>query len=172
MPGYIRLGLEITKSLVKLFYHLRRKHFIYPAKQFESTYSRKIGNNKKPSYCATLIQVLRPHLISCIRAFRKTASNSSVPTLEIFARPQARKNACWGAPQTRRTSGQSVPKSRRDAPVVCGLSLPLLGLIFPPVRHAEQMVNVGLDRHGLPHIGLGLAVLGIEGLFLFRELPA
>ena len=100
------------------------------------------------------------------------ASNSSVPTLEIFARPQARKNACWGAPQTRRTSGQSVPKSRRYAPVVCGLSLPLLGLIFPPVRHAEQMVNVRLDRHGLPHIGLGLAVLGIEGLFLFRQLPA
>ena len=100
------------------------------------------------------------------------ASNSSVPTLEIFAGPQARKNACWGAPQTRRTSGQSVPKSRRYAPVVCGLSLPLLGLIFPPVRHAEQMVNVRLDCHGLPHIGLGLAILGIEGLFLFRQLPA
>ena len=43
--------------------------------------------------------------------------------------------------------------------------LPLRGLIFPPVRVAEQMVNVRLDRHGLPHIRLGLAVLGIEGFF-------
>ena len=96
------------------------------------------------------------------------ASNSSVPTLEIFAGPQARKNACWGAPQTRRTSGQSVPKSRRYAPVVCGLSLSLLGLIFPPVRYAEQIINVRLDRHSLPHIRLGLAVFRIEGFFLSR----
>ena len=50
--------------------------------------------------------------------------------------------------------------------------LSLRGLIFPPVRVAEQMVNVRLDRHGLPHIRLGLAVLCIEGLFLFRQLLA
>ena len=48
--------------------------------------------------------------------------------------------------------------------------LTLLGLIFPPVRMAEQIINVCLDRNGLPHIRLGFAVLGIEGLFLFREL--
>ena len=63
------------------------------------------------------------------------------------------------APQTRWTSGQIVPKSRRYAPVVCGMSLLLLGLIFPPVRHAEQMINVRLDCHSLPHIRLGLAVI-------------
>ena len=63
------------------------------------------------------------------------------------------------APQTRWTSGQIVPKSRRYAPIVCGLSLSLLGLIFPPVRHAEQMINVRLDCHSLPHIRLGLAVI-------------
>ena len=41
------------------------------------------------------------------------ASNSGVATLRNFCWPQARKNACWGAPQTRWTSGQIVPKSRR-----------------------------------------------------------
>ena len=102
----------------------------------------------------------------------ETASNSGVATLRNFHRPQARENACWGAPQTRWTSGQIVPKFRRYAPVICGLSLPLLGLIFPPVCHAEQMIYVRFDRHSLPHIRLGLAVLGIEGFFLFGELPA
>ena len=65
------------------------------------------------------------------------------------------------------TSGQSVQKSLLSA----APALPLLGLIFPPVWIAAQEVDVALDRHGLPHICLGLAVLGIEGLFLFRELP-
>jgi len=79
-----------------------------------------------------------------------------------------RKNACWGAPQTRRTSGHFVQKSL----VVCGPELSLLGLIFTPIRMAEQMVNVRLDRHGLPHFRLGLAVFRIKGLSLFGELPA
>ena len=100
------------------------------------------------------------------------ASNSGVATLRNFCWPQARKNACWGAPQTRWTSGQIVPKSRRYAPVVCGLSLSLLGLIFPPVRHAEQMINVRFDRHSLPHIRLGLAVFRIESFFLSRQFLA
>ena len=77
-----------------------------------------------------------------------------------------RKNACWGAPQTRRTSGQSVQKSLLSA----APALPLLGLV-PPVRMAEQIVDTALDRHGLPHIHLGFAVLGIEGLFLVCQLP-
>ena len=38
------------------------------------------------------------------------------PHSEIFAGRRARKNACWGAPQTRCTSGQIVPKSRCAAP--------------------------------------------------------
>ena len=49
-------------------------------------------------------------------------------------------------------------------------ALPLLGLV-PLVRVAEQTVDVPLDRHSLPHIRLGLAVLRIEGFFLFRQLP-
>ena len=58
------------------------------------------------------------------------------------------------------------------SPIVCGPLLSLLGLIFPPVRVAEQVIHVCLDCHGLPHIRLGVAVFSIEGFFLFRELPA
>ena len=58
------------------------------------------------------------------------------------------------------------------SPIVCGPALPLLGLIFPPVRVAEQVIDVRLDRHSLPHIRLGFAVFGIEGLFPVRQLPA
>ena len=75
-------------------------------------------------------------------------------------------------PQTRQTSGQSVPKWRRIAPFVCGRSLSLLCLIFPPAGYAEQMIDVGLDRYGLPHILLGLAVFRVKGLFLFGQLTA
>ena len=68
-------------------------------------------------------------------------------------------------PQTRLTSGQSVPKWRRFAPYVCGPVLTLLRLILTPARHAEQMVDVSLDGHGLPHFPLGLAVFasGLSG---------
>ena len=59
------------------------------------------------------------HISVCLRFFaplrglRVLASNSGVATLRNFHRPQARENACWGAPQTRRTSGHFVQKSRR-----------------------------------------------------------
>ena len=62
--------------------------------------------------------------------------------------------------------GQNVPKRLAASP-----PLSRLFLISAPVRKAEQMVDVGLDRHGLPHIPLGLPILGIEGLFLIRQLP-
>ena len=52
----------------------------------------------------------------------------------------------------------------------CALSL--LFLFALAVRDAQQMVNVGLDRHGLPHFLLCRAVLGIERLFLRRQLAA
>ena len=64
------------------------------------------------------------------------------------------------------------PEVQAQAPVVCVPELSLLGLIFTPIRMAEQMVNVRLDRHGLPHFRLGLAVFRIKGLSLFGELPA
>ena len=58
------------------------------------------------------------------------------------------------------------------SPIVCGPLLSLLGLIFPPVRVAEQVIHVCLDRHGLPHIRLGVTVFSIERFFLVRKLPA
>ena len=97
------------------------------------------------------------------------ASNSGVSILRYFCCPQALKNACWGAPQTRRTSGQIVLTPRRYALVAFGLSLSLLGLIFPPARHAEQMINVRFDRHSLSHIRLGLAAFRIAGFLIFRQ---
>ena len=51
-------------------------------------------------------------------------------------------------------------------------ALSLLFLFALAVRDAQQMVNVGLDRHGLPHFLLRRAVLGIERLFLRRQLAA
>ena len=100
------------------------------------------------------------------------ASNSGVATLRNFCWPQARKNACWGAPQTRWTSGQIVPKSRRYAPVVCGPSLSFLGLILTLVCYAEQMINVRFYCHGLPHLPLGIPVFCIKLFLLSRQLTA
>ena len=51
-------------------------------------------------------------------------------------------------------------------------SLSLLFLFALAVRDTQQMVNVGLDRHGLPHFLLRRAVLGIERLFPRRQLAA
>ena len=41
-------------------------------------------------------------------------------------------------------------------PLVDGPTLSLLGLIFPPVRQAEQVIHVVFDGHQLPHLPLGL----------------
>ena len=51
-------------------------------------------------------------------------------------------------------------------------SLSLLFLFVLAVCDAQQMVDVGLDRHGLPHFLLRRAVLGIERLFPRRQLAA
>ena len=100
------------------------------------------------------------------------ASNSGVATLRNFCWAVGPQKCLLGSSPNPQDFGTKCPKVP-DAYAYClrpGLSL--RGLIFPPVRVAEQMVNVRLDRHGLPHIRLGLAVLCIKGLFLFRQLPA
>lgn len=119
-----------------------------------------------------------------------------------FCIPAGCKNTCWGSlPKpgfgTRQhklryaTLGQNVPKSARSVvpplptkscdfaghpmpKVIClrHRALSLLFLIALAVRDAQQMVNVGLDRHGLPHFLLRRAVLSIERLFLRRQLAA
>ena len=48
------------------------------------------------------VREARASVFSChVVGVRVLASNSGVATLRNFHRPQARENACWGAPQTR-----------------------------------------------------------------------
>lgn len=76
---------------------------------------------------------------------------------------------------------QNVLKSARSVvpplpmpKVIClrHRALSLLFLFALAVRDTQQMVNVGLDRHGLPHFLLRRAVLGIERLLPRRQLAA
>lgn len=96
-----------------------------------------------------------------------TASRASVATLAIFAARGGRKNACWGA-----SPNPALRDKMSQSKLSASPSLPLLFLVLAPVRHAQQIVNVGLDRHGLPHFLLSGPVLGIQGLFLRRQLSA
>ena len=109
----------------------------------------------------------QPPLFRAVWGSALTASRASVATLAIFAARGGRENACWGAspnPVLRYKMSQSK--------LVASQSLPLLFLIPASVRHAQQMVNVGLDRHGLPHFLLSGPVLGIQSLLLRRQLAA
>ena len=90
------------------------------------------------------------------------ASNASVATEAIFTSPALRpvcENLLVGEP----------PKTRRFAPYA-SQSLTLLFLLSARLRVAQQIVNVGLDGRDLLHIRLGFAVLGVEFLFLCREI--
>ena len=51
-------------------------------------------------------------------------------------------------------------------------ALSLLFLFALAARNAQQMVNVGLDRHGLPHFLLRRSVISVECLFPRRQLAA
>ena len=105
--------------------------------------------------------------LRCFGGSALTASRASVATLAIFAARGGRKNACWGAsPNPALRDKMSQSKLSASPP------LPLLFLILAPVRHAQQIVNVGLDRHGLPHFLLGGPVLGVQSFFLRRQLAA
>ena len=72
----------------------------------------------------------------------EVASNSGVATLRNFCWPQARKNACWGAPQTRWTSEQIVPKSRRKR-LLDAARANAPGPYFParPLRRADDQCS-------------------------------
>lgn len=64
------------------------------------------------------------------------------------------------------------PEVPAQAPVVGGPSLSFLGLILTLVCYAEQMINVRLYRHGLPHLPLGIPVFCIKLFLLSRQLTA
>ena len=68
--------------------------------------------------------------------------------------------------------GTNCPKVPVRCTVVCGPSLSFLCLILTLVRYAEQMINVRLDCHSLPHIRLGLAIFRIKLFLLSRQLTA
>ena len=89
-----------------------------------------------------------------------------------FAWPGAPQKCLLGSSPNPLNFWTLCPEVQAQAPVVCVPELSLLGLIFPPVRMAEQVIDICLDRHGLPHFRLGLAVFRIKGLSLFGELPA
>ena len=82
--------------------------------------------------------------------------------------PKAHSFRCSSSPH--KTTVLRGP--RFQSKLSASLSLPLLFLILAPVRHAQQIVNVGLERHGLPHFLLGCPVLGVQGLFLRCQLAA
>ena len=129
------------------------------------------------------------------------ASRASVATLAILHPGGMQKRLLGSLPKpgfgTRQhklryaTLGQNVPKSARSVvpplptkscdfaghpmpKVIClrHRSLSLLFLFALAVRDTQQMVDIGLDRHGLPHFLLHRAVLGIERLFPRRQLAA
>jgi len=130
-----------------------------------------------------------------------TASRASVATLAIFASRRAAKTLVGEPPQTRLWDssaqtplcyfGTKCPKIR---PLRCASSphkvlrlcgaphaqsnclrhcrLSLLFLFVLAVRDAQQMINIGLDRHGLPHLLLCRSVVSVECLFPRRQLAA
>ncbi|CAN4002250.1 IrrE N-terminal-like domain-containing protein, partial [Dysosmobacter welbionis] len=68
-------------------------------------------------------------------------------------------------PQTRHFGTLCPEVSGASALYLRHRCLSLLFLIFLPVRQAQQMVNVCLDRHGRPHFLLRFPVLGVQFLF-------
>ena len=56
--------------------------------------------------------------------------------------------------------------------LACVTALSGLFLIALAVRQAAQMIHAALDRHQFPHLLLGLAVVGVKGFFLCRQLTA
>ena len=118
------------------------------------------------------------------------ASRASVATLAIFAILRAAKTLVGEPPQTRLWNssaqtplcyfGTKCPKIR---PLRCASSphkviclrhrrLSLLFLSVLAVRDAQQMIDIGLDRHGLPHLLLRRSVVSVECLFPRRQLAA
>lgn len=84
-----------------------------------------------------------------------------------FCTPWGPAKTLVGEPPQTQPLGQNVPKFLSASP-----SLSLLFLIRVLVGQPEQPINIPLDRHGLPHILLGLSVLGIKSFLPRRQLAA
>lgn len=83
-----------------------------------------------------------------------------------FCARRGRQKCLLGSLPKPGISGHFVPKSAAQAPYICvTVAYRSCSLFFLPVRQAQQMVNVCLDRHGLPHFPLRFPVLGVQFLF-------
>lgn len=90
--------------------------------------------------------------------FRPCGQNAKICLLGSLPKPGA--------------SGQVDPKWYRRFAPYASQTLTLLFLLSSWLRIAQQIVNVCLDSRDLLHIHLGLAVLGVELLFLLGQLAA
>ena len=95
-----------------------------------------------------------------------TASRASVATLAIFASQRDAKTLVGEPPQTRLWDILSQSNLSASPCAIAPVPFALA------VRDAQQMVDICLDRHGLPHFLLRRAVLSIERLFPRRQLAA
>ena len=95
-----------------------------------------------------------------------TASRASVATLAIFASRRTAKTLVGEPPQTRLWDFLSQSNCLRHR------RLSLLFLFALAIRDAQQMIDIGLDRHGLPHLLLRRSVVSVECLFPRRQLAA
>ena len=102
----------------------------------------------------------QPPFFASFPGYALTASRASVATLAIFASRGGCKNACWGA-SPNPALWDKLSQSLLSASPSLIAPVPYFAL----VRQAEQMIDICLDRHGLPHLLLGRPVLGIEGFF-------
>ena len=93
------------------------------------------------------------------------ASRASVNTLAIFA---LEKCLLGLHPKPAGSLWTPCPEASLSA----APSLTLLGLTLPPAGQVEEMIDVGLDRHRLPHFLLRRPVLSVEFFLPLRQLPA
>ena len=97
-----------------------------------------------------------------LRGFGKQFGCDHTPK---FLQAQGPQKCLLGSSPNPLDFGTNCPKVPARCACCLRPGLSLLGLIFPPVRVAEQIINVRLDRHSLPHIRLGLSVLSIRAFF-------
>ena len=95
-----------------------------------------------------------------------TASRASVATLAIFASRRDAKTLVGEPPQTRLWDKMSQSNCLRHR------ALSLLFLFALAIRDAQQMIDIGIDRHGLPHLLLRRSVVSVECHFSRRQLAA
>ena len=108
-----------------------------------------------------------PSVFCAVFGLARNGKQGECIDTHYFCAPRGRKNACWGASPNPalwdKMSQSNCLRHRR---------LSLLFLSALAVRDAQQMIDIGLDRHGLPHLLLRRSVVSVECLFPRRQLAA